>query len=208
MHLNIQKIRESFGAIKPHAEDVMSYFYELLFEKHPQFKKMLKVSNLDLQKKEMMSALDYLITHWDQEDKIDNYLLNKGKNFFESHLATEENVSCVTDTFLEMMEYFLENHWTAELRNEWTQFYQIVGSKIQKGKGITMELVAEKQHVSLSEYARQCAKKLLHSAIETESNQSYKQVAREKARGVLIEALELETELALKDENLSSTKVA
>lgn len=202
MLLNIKLIRQSFQAIKPHADEVMEHFYEVLFSgsafKNPDFK---------MQRKALATSLDYIITHWEKMDKIESYLNSMGSRHMQ-YGAKAEHYAWVAEALLETLSYYLEDHWTEELRSEWTQLYLFIAKKMQEEKVVQLVDTEIINKPTLGSYARQCAKKLLYSAIDHEANNEYKLAAREKARGVLFDALDIETSEALKEEPLSENKIA
>jgi len=202
MLLNIELIRKSFNAIKPYADEVMDHFQDQLFNLNPQFKTVFKKSDLLNQKKSFVKSMDYVLNNWEQKELIESYIQTNGRKFGKVFKLQPEHYEWIGKSFLQTFEYYLESHWSEELKAEWTHFYLYISELSQKDSGLQIvESPVQVLPVSLGSYARECAKKLLKNAMEFESNQQYKEVAREKARSVLLEALEIETSMAFKDED-------
>lgn len=208
MSLNIQIIRESFNAVKPHAQDVVDHFYSELFKNYPGVKPLFQKVDMKRQKSALIGSLVHIVDSLDNIDHLQDYLKKMGARHIR-YGTLEEHYPAVGKTLIETLAYFFEDQWTAEVNAQWTMAVDFIAGAMIAGaqqersqsSNNVVSLVPSPQppaEPSLKEIAQEAAKNILKKALEEELNESFTQLAREKAREVLKKALEDEAKDLLK----------
>ena len=76
---DISRIQESFGMVAPHGERMVSRFYDVLFDKFPEFQTFFPQSHLSQQYAAFLNGLRTLILHMENPQELRSTLVQLGK---------------------------------------------------------------------------------------------------------------------------------
>ncbi len=198
MPLNATLIRESFEALRPHADEVMSHFYETLFKKRPAARGLFQGVDMNKQRKALAGSLSHIVEFLDDSEHLPDYLKKMGTRH-ASYDVKDEHYDWVGEALLATFEYYFEDQWTDELKSQWIQAYTVVSSVMKEGmhmayasKPVPISKPEPKKDAPLEEIARNLAQELFKMALEDEVNGATLNLAREKIRAILKTILEEE----------------
>ena len=135
MKLNVQLLRESFEALRPHADSMVARFYSILFTRHPEIGKMFGRTNMEEQRKKFFATLDELIHHLEEPDKTMADLLVLGNHHLD-HNVKNEQYPLVCDALVEAMKESAGAAWTPEIEKAWRDAYATVADIMKKGAAL------------------------------------------------------------------------
>ena len=135
MKLNVQLLRESFEALRPHADAMVARFYSILFTRHPEIGKMFGRTNMEEQRKKFFTTLDELIRHLEEPDKTMSDLLILGNSHVDYGVKPDQYAP-VCDALVEAMKQTAGAAWTAEIEKAWRDAYSAVADIMKKGAAL------------------------------------------------------------------------
>lgn len=197
MELNISLIRESFDAIKPHADEVLSSFYEVLFSNYPDAKELFAGTDMKKQRQSLAAALAYVIDGYDTSPALITKTVQKMGARHADYGTKPEHYSWVGSALLSTLAHYLDKNWTPELETEWTKLFTWIAQTMQEGsRDVAANSInsspQEPVVKSLEEVAKDYAQAILRKSLLSELDESFRNLAREKVRAVLREALDQE----------------
>ena len=195
MSLNKNLIVESFEAVKPHADDVVSYFYETLFSNHPEAKGLFKNVDMAAQKKALVASLAHCVENIHDEGHLSRYLKSMGERHVR-YGVQEGHYAWVGEALIQTFQYFFDESWTSELEESWIQLYTLMSDLMKLGAKEhppeSIEIVNDSEAFSLTDIAREHAKGLFKKALLEELNGPLMDIARSEVRAILRKTLEME----------------
>src|SRR5262245_5352885 len=135
MKLDVRLLRESFEALRPHGDAMVSRFYSILFTRHPEIKQMFGKTNMEEQRKKFFSTLDELIKHLEDPAKTMADLLVLGNHHLD-HGVKNEQYPVVCDALVEAMKQSAGDLWTPTLEKAWRDAYATVADIMKKGAAL------------------------------------------------------------------------
>lgn len=204
MSLNVELLKKSFSAIRPHAQEVVSHFYDTLFAKYPQAKPLFEKIDMNRQKLALANGLAHIVDYLEEQDHLVDYLKKMGARHVK-YGVKNEHYPWVADALLSTFEYYFDEHWTPELKKAWTDALNVVASVMMDGMKSAQPVqttpsalihhapaAGTKAEQDLSEMARSFAKDFLRKTLEEQIDDTLMQMAREKMRALLKQALKEE----------------
>ena len=192
MSLNISIIRESFDAIKPHADDFVNHFYEELFSRYPQAKGLFKQVNMAQQKKALIASLTHIVEFIEDGEHLTDYLQKMGSRHLK-YGTTDEHFEWVGESLLVTFEYYFDEQWTEELSSNWSTAFSFIAEEMKKGmskEDTKVFKMKQKQELGLEQMANEIAMELFKKAIENFSTSpEFQKVVQDRANEMLKNAL-------------------
>jgi len=124
MNVNIALVRESFKAVKPHADDFTERFYQELFTRYPAAEALFAKTKMPKQRKALAASLVHIVDYWDDRNHLTDYLFKMGERHVK-YATEEEHFPLVAEALLATFEYFFEKQWTDELKDNWVGVFQM-----------------------------------------------------------------------------------
>jgi hemoglobin-like flavoprotein len=118
MGLRPEVIRESFNLLKPYADEFISNFYENLFKSYPDAKKLFEDVNMDLQKKQLVGSLAYIVNHLEDSERLVGYLKAMGEKHVD-YGVQEEHYSWVGASLLKTFSDAFGDKWADPYKEQW-----------------------------------------------------------------------------------------
>ena len=120
----IQLIRTSWKAVKPHTAEAGRLFYKKLFAMAPGIRHLF-ASDIHLQANKLMQVLDYVVEHLDRFDGLIPVIRELGKRHKE-YGAKPSHYEYVGICLMETLKEYQQQDWNAELNDAWiTAYYRI-----------------------------------------------------------------------------------
>lgn len=132
MGLNIELLRESFGAIAPHAEVVIDRFYQELFTRFPDSQALFENVNMAKQKKALFNSFAHIVEFLDDSQHLPDYLRKMGARH-SSYGTKKEHFNWVGESLLATFAYFFDTNWTPELNEAWSGAFAMISDEMIKG---------------------------------------------------------------------------
>lgn len=200
MELNKILVVKSFEAVKPVANEFVEYFYQYLFTKYPGAKEFFKNTKMDIQKKQLLNSLVYIVDHLDQIDDLKEYLMKMGGRH-TGYGVKPEHYELVGDSLIATLKYFFKDQWSQELEQAWIWAYQFISQTMIQGaskmiqnpkkesSGEAFSNPTEDVLSPLEKMSHDLARKMLYKALAEEVNDEFILAVREKARQILEKAI-------------------
>ncbi|MBW4567958.1 MAG: pentapeptide repeat-containing protein [Tolypothrix carrinoi HA7290-LM1] len=147
MSLNIELLEQSFEKIKPHADEFTASFYEHLFTGHPELKPLFATTDMAKQQKKLLNALVLVVENLRNTEALEPVLDALGKRHV-GYGAIAKYYGPVGEALLMSFEQYLQQDWTPEVKQAWTDAYRAITALMLKGAGaesVPKEAQLEKQ---------------------------------------------------------------
>lgn len=113
----IDRLEESFDALKPQAEGLVNSFYQILFERAPQVRSLFP-DDLTEQKKKLLASLAFVVAHLRKPEELAGALRDLGARHV-GYGTCEAHYPVVRDCMLEAMSASAGVGWTPQLAQDW-----------------------------------------------------------------------------------------
>ena len=124
--MDVVRLRESFGRVAVHGDEVPLFFYADLFIKHPEVRELFPVS-MEAQRGHLVDALVTIVSRVDSVDELTVFLQGLGRDH-RKFGAVAAHYDAVGASLLATLEHFSGPAWTKELAADWTAAYGLIGS--------------------------------------------------------------------------------
>ncbi len=114
-------IRRTMDAVEPVADKVTSYFYALLFVRHPDLRPLFPAA-MDAQRDRLLKALLTAAEHIDNTEVLVAYLENLGRGH-RKYGTRPEHYPAVGECLLGALSRFAEPVWNQETEGAWVRAY-------------------------------------------------------------------------------------
>ena len=124
-------IRESFDLIAPQADELVSVFYQTLFENNPQLRAMFP-ADMTEQKKKLLGAVGLVVKNVDKLDTIEGALEEMGARH-NAYGALDAHYPVVRDTMLAAMAQVAGGAWNQTYHDAWEAGLNAVAGIMVRG---------------------------------------------------------------------------
>lgn len=132
MSLNVDLLEQSFERIKPFANDFVASFYENLFAAHPEVRPLFANIEMEQQRKKLLNSLVLIVENLRNPEVLGTVLNSLGARHI-GYGAIPKYYPAVGQTLLLTFEQYLQDNWTPELKQAWTDAYgAIVAQMLQE----------------------------------------------------------------------------
>ena len=197
MSFNIALLKESFEAIKPHAQDVIEHFYDELFSKYPESKNLFNQANMNNQQRALINSLAHIVEFIEDNDHLTDYLRKMGARHIQ-YGTRDQHFVWVADALLSTFSFYFDDQWTEELKETWTIAFAYIETEMKVGIERELNKKNESQGdravaQASAETSESNTKEHLMKSIEQELESDFiRNFIREKAKEALKQAIENE----------------
>lgn len=138
MALQVELLEQSFGAIKPQANEFVSSFYDNLFTANPEAKPLFDTTDMEAQKKKLLSSLVLVVENLRKPEVLSGALKGLGAKHVQ-YGALPEHYPLVGNALLTTFEQYLGNKWTSEVKKAWIDAYGAISSIMLDGADYSQE---------------------------------------------------------------------
>jgi nitric oxide dioxygenase len=115
-----------------HEENFGRKFYELLFSRYPEIRKLFNEDML-IQSHKIASMITFIVARASSDDRT----LEKLKALGDLHRSLQiesEHYSMAGEVLVDVLHEHLKDDWSEEIRNAWLEFYSLVVFAMTEGK--------------------------------------------------------------------------
>ncbi|WP_199830673.1 globin domain-containing protein [Streptomyces sp. MMG1533] len=117
-------IRRTMAEVSPVADKVTSYFYALLFVRHPDLRSLFPAA-MDTQRDRLLKALLTAAEHIDNTEVLVEYLQNLGRGH-RKYGTRAEHYPAVGECLIGALSKFASAIWNPELEGAWVRTYTTI----------------------------------------------------------------------------------
>ncbi|MEV6331400.1 globin domain-containing protein [Streptomyces sp. NPDC051909] len=117
-------VRRTLAEIAPTADRVTSYFYALLFTRHPDLRALFPAA-MDAQRDRLLKALLTAADHLDNPPVLTDYLRNLGRGH-RKYGTRAEHYPAVGEALIGALERYAGSSWDAETEAAWVRTYTTI----------------------------------------------------------------------------------
>ncbi|MFH8657695.1 globin domain-containing protein [Streptomyces afghaniensis] len=117
-------IRRAMAEVTPVADKVTSYFYALLFVRHPDLRSLFPAA-MDTQRDRLLRALLTAAEHIDNTDVLVDYLQNLGRGH-RKYGTRAEHYPAVGECLIGALSKYAAGVWDAEMEAAWVRTYTTI----------------------------------------------------------------------------------
>ncbi len=117
---DVDVLERSFDQVAPHAQDLVSRFYERLFEKYPDVRPMFEGTDINAQKQKLLASLKLVIGNLRKPDVLEESLKELGRRH-QGYGAVEAHYQAVAETLIGVMKEIVGSQWNSEIEQAWTK---------------------------------------------------------------------------------------
>jgi hemoglobin-like flavoprotein len=125
-------VKESWTRFEPVAEQSAGYFYDKLFELDPGARPLFARTDMRAQGRKVMQMFAEIVRLLDQPEALVNELADLGRRHVHYGVQDDEYDSVGT-ALLWTLERGLGPVFTPEVRNAWTEAYQLMAALARRG---------------------------------------------------------------------------
>lgn len=144
MSLNVELLEQSFERIKPRADEFVASFYDNLFTAYPQVKPLFANTEMEKQQKKLLNALVLVVENLRNPSALETVLSALGSRHI-GYGSLPEMYPAVGQVLLLTFEQYLQDGWTPELKQAWTDAYAAIATQMLQGSE-TLYSEAERSH--------------------------------------------------------------
>ena len=130
--LKIARLEASFEQVKPQANAFINSFYENLFTDYPAAKPLFTHTDMEKQKKQLLSALVFVVENLRTPDVIIKALQGMGARHVK-YGALPEHYPLVGNSLLKTFGQYLGSDWTDNTKQAWVDAYGLITNVMLDG---------------------------------------------------------------------------
>ena len=169
--LQVELLEQSFDAIKPKASEFVASFYENLFTANPEAKPLFDTTDMEAQKKKLLSSLVLVVENLRKPEVLDSALRGLGARHVE-YGALPEHYPLVGSALLTTFGQYLGEKWTPNVKQAWVDAYGTISEIMLDGADYNQAEIALQPEASNTEIASAEASPLNYTASDTTASVS------------------------------------
>ncbi|MBV8933690.1 MAG: flavohemoprotein, partial [Kutzneria sp.] len=126
----VRRIRESFAAVEPHADEAAKLFYGMLFSLAPETRDLFP-ANMEVQRSRLMRALVHVVQAVDKPDDLIPFLRQLGRDHRKFGVIAG-HYEAVGTALLATIKKFAGDAWDAQVERAWAEAYTIMARSMQE----------------------------------------------------------------------------
>ncbi|MEG4212345.1 AAA family ATPase [Microcoleus sp. S13_B4] len=133
--LNIDLLERTLVLIKPHSDEFVSNFYEILFNNSSQIKTLFMNTNMAHQKEKIWQSLEVIIENL-RKPKLINVLAKGLGATHAKYGVVVEHYPVVAKALIQALKTQMGLEWTPETEKAWVEAYTIIQSAMIDGMAV------------------------------------------------------------------------
>lgn len=130
--LKIAVLETSFEKVKPQANAFMNSFYDNLFTDYPAAQPLFTHTDMEKQKKQLLSALVFVVENLRTPDTVIKALKGMGARHVK-YGALPEHYPLVGNSLLKTFSQYLGSDWTENTKQAWVDAYGLITTVMLDG---------------------------------------------------------------------------
>jgi hemoglobin-like flavoprotein len=140
MSLNVELLEQSFELVKGRGDEFTAQFYAALFSDYPTVKPLFASTHMEEQGKKLFASLVLVVDALRQPDVLEGALKGLGTRHVK-YGVLPEHYPMVGSSLLKTFEFVLGTHWTADVKQAWTDAYGAVTQLMLEGADYPPEVL-------------------------------------------------------------------
>lgn len=132
LSLQVELLELSFEAIKPNANYFVNSFYKNLFAANPEAKPLFDTTDMEAQKKKLLSSLVLVVENLRKPEVLDKALRGLGARHV-IYGALPEHYPLVGNALITTFKQYLGGSWTPEIKQAWIDAYKAISEIMLDG---------------------------------------------------------------------------
>ena len=128
----IELVETSFEKIKPYANEFAASFYQNLFRAYPKVRPMFAKTNMAKQQQKLLQSLVLLVENVRRPSTLKPVLKGLGAKH-KNYGVIVKHYPLVGEILLQTLEEYLQEDWTEEVKEAWTDTYLAVSQIMLSG---------------------------------------------------------------------------
>ncbi|MBK9119195.1 MAG: hypothetical protein IPM18_06275 [Phycisphaerales bacterium] len=124
----IGRLTRSFARFLPQGSVLAERFYERLFERHPELRRLFP-EDLSEQRAKLLASLTWVIGHLQQPEKVRSKLLEMGRRHV-AYGVQREHYPLVVAALVNAMGTVAGSDWSADLEADWLAALQLISERM------------------------------------------------------------------------------
>ncbi|MEG4530706.1 AAA family ATPase [Microcoleus sp. D2_18a_D3] len=133
--LNVELLERTLALVKPHSDEFVSNFYEILFESSSQIKTLFSNTNMGQQKEKLWQSLEIIIENLRKPKLINVFAKGLGATHAKYGVVVE-HFPVVANALIQALKAQMGLEWTPETEKAWVQAYTIIASAMIDGMAV------------------------------------------------------------------------
>jgi NAD(P)H-flavin reductase/hemoglobin-like flavoprotein len=121
---NPATLKDSFGQVAAHGDDVVLWFYAHLFHTHPEVRDLFPIA-MTHQRDKLLGALGRIVADVDNLPVLVPFLEQLGRDH-RKFGTLPDHYPAVGASLIATLEHFAGERWTSELAEQWRLAYQLI----------------------------------------------------------------------------------
>ena len=140
MALNIELLESSFSQIKAQESEFTTHFYTNLFADYPEVKPLFASSDMEEQARKLFKSLTLIVESLRTPDILTNSLSGLGTRHVQ-YGVLPKHYPMVGSTLLKTFSICLDDTWTFDIAQAWTEAYAAVAKLMLNGSKYPTEIL-------------------------------------------------------------------
>jgi NAD(P)H-flavin reductase/hemoglobin-like flavoprotein len=122
----IDDIRRTFSMLTPRLDDVLEYFYSILFARSPELSSMFP-AQLEVQRGRFLRMFRHIVDHLDKPTELIPLLEQLGRDHRKFGVA-DRHFDVFGEAFVSAVGHFMDDAWTPTVEAAWNDAYELTSS--------------------------------------------------------------------------------
>ena len=132
MDFNVELLEKSFHLVAPRGKALVARFYERLFEKYPETKRLFQHANMRQQRKKLLASLVLVVQNLRKPDVLKKALHQLGGQH-QAYGVKPAHYAAVKENLLAVLGEFAGSAWTSEVKQAWAGALEAVSTTMLEG---------------------------------------------------------------------------
>ena len=139
-------VRESWARFEPVAVESARYFYDKLFELDPEAQRLFAQTDMEAQGKKVMGMFSEIVRLLDRPVELVSEVADLGRRHVH-YGVHDSQYDSVGTALLWTLERGLGEHFTPEIRDAWTEAYQLVSAIARRATTREHQALSREQQI-------------------------------------------------------------
>ncbi len=122
----VRLLRDSWAVVAPYEDEVVKFFYAVLFSLAPETREMFPV-NMQTQRSRLLQALVHVVQMMDQPDELVPFLRQLGRDHRKFDVVAA-HYDAVGEALLTALKTYAGPAWTAQVERAWSEAYAVLST--------------------------------------------------------------------------------
>jgi hemoglobin-like flavoprotein len=132
MSIKIEVLEQSFALVRPKMTEFLASFYDTLLAEYPVIRPLFSNTNMVMQQRKPTDSLELVIENLRNPEVLTGDLRGLGSQHVK-YGVLPEHYPLVGGSLLKTFASYLDNGWTTEVKQAWTDAYGAIASLMLEG---------------------------------------------------------------------------